>query len=159
MSNIENLNGRRVIWAICEEYMAKRPFLGYGFGAGGRIAASRVGLATAHSSYYEAAMGVGMVGVVLLALQVLMVSIRTAGNIRRKGLHALCFEIMFFCHLIPIAYTSILIGGWSSPAYVIWLFFFFLGTGCNGNGTFQERFLRGMLECAGKLTMVSVYRY
>lgn len=121
--NIDNLNGRRTIWRIADELIKQRPFLGYGFGAGGNVASSQVlNLDNTHNAYYEIAMGLGYTGVLFVAIQALFVILTMARKIVKHGIVEYSFEIMFIAFFVVRSYTSTGIGSWSSLEYITWLF-------------------------------------
>ncbi len=92
MGRIEDagtLSGRTELWEVLDGYTGQRPWLGYGYGGfwtPARIEAvsgdQSWGISSAHSAYYEAALGVGRVGLGLLGLSLAAGLWRAAADYR-----------------------------------------------------------------------------
>ena len=71
-ANIITLSGRIGYWEAALDSWALHPFTGYGFGAGGRfVALSSIGAGSTshlHSGYMEALVGLGIIGLIPLAI-------------------------------------------------------------------------------------------
>ena len=140
--NIDTLNGRRIIWSIASQLIQKRPFLGYGFGAGGMLASSQVqGLNNTHNAYFEIAMGLGYMGVVFVALQAFTVLLKVGRKTIKYKMKAMTFELMCITYWVFRSYTGTGIGGWSSPGYICWLFLMLNVCRKNTFSGFKQQFL------------------
>ncbi len=83
------LSGRTELWEVLDDYARQRPWLGYGYG--GFWTPTRIdavsgdqywGISSAHSAYYETALGTGLVGLGILVAVILAGLWRTGRNYR-----------------------------------------------------------------------------
>ena len=118
--------GRTTIWSYALAYIKRRPFLGYGFGAGGELAANQFhGVATVHSGIFETLLGTGIVGLVILSFQCVYVVRIVGTNIIRQGLRANFFDAIFMMYFVIRSVTSLGVANWHSPELLIWWLFMF----------------------------------
>jgi O-antigen ligase len=87
MEETDTLSGRTDLWDLLDEYVRQRPWLGYGYG--GFWTPARIeavsgdqywGISSAHSAYYEAALGTGRIGLTILGLVLIAGLCRAAAD-------------------------------------------------------------------------------
>lgn len=138
-SNIIGMSGRKYMWELAKPYINNRPFLGYGFGAGGFIVSSQINMSSLHSAYYETLMGTGYVGATILLSIYIYSGILLAFNTIRKGVYNNSIEIMLFIFFTIRSYTSLGIANWHSHEMIVWIILFFCIS------TFK--FHKGIINC------------
>ena len=118
--------GRTTIWAYAMEYIAQRPILGYGFGAGGELAAHRFhGVATVHSGIFDTLLGTGALGLCILLLQCVYAIRIVTTNVFRQGLRANFVDLIILMYYLIRSVTSLGVANWHSPELMIWWLFLF----------------------------------
>ena len=138
-SNIVGMSGRKYMWELAEGYINNRPFLGYGFGAGGFIVASKINMSSLHSAYYETLMGIGYIGgVILLSIYIYSGSLLAINTIR-KGIYNNSVEIMLFIFFTIRSYTSLGIANWHSYEIIVWIILVFCIS--------VSKFHKGIINC------------
>lgn len=118
-STLSTWSGRRVWWSNAVEVWKDHPWTGYGFGAGGRfIAQAQIGRTTSslHSGYIEALVGVGLVGLVPLAIAVLRMVIWCVDRLVRATdtQHAILFVPLLLHSLVSLGF-----GGWLTEDFLL----------------------------------------
>lgn len=112
------LSGRVTWWAAALEAWKEHPYMGFGFGAGGRfVALERAGYATfssLHNGFLEALIGIGLVGFGVLLLLVSMAA-RYAWRNRRTDLPLLAILAAITLHTaISLGY-----GAWLGSDFLL----------------------------------------
>lgn len=120
-------SGRVDMWSLAMEDIAKNPIFGYGFGAGGELAASRFhgGVATVHGGIFETLLGTGLLGLSVLSLQFIYALRVVASNIYRQGLRANFVDAVILMYYVIRTGTSLGIANWHSPELLLWWLFLF----------------------------------
>lgn len=104
--SIENLTGRTEVWALAMKRVERRPWLGYGFAAGGMGVATDSGaftsrarasttVPTLHSGYVQSLVDSGTIGTALYGLIVGIAILRMLVRDRRRSYGAECFALIF----------------------------------------------------------------
>ena len=124
--NLMSGTGRLTIWSYAMEYIAKRPLFGFGFGAGGELAAKQFhGVATVHSGIFETLLGTGAVGLFILLLQCFYAIRIVVTNMCRQGLRANSMDAIILMYYLIRSVTSLGVANWHSPELMIWWLFLF----------------------------------
>lgn len=124
--NLMSGTGRLTIWSYAIEYIVKRPIFGYGFGAGGELAANQFhGVATVHSGIFETLLGTGFLGLFILLLQCFYAIRIVVTNIFRQGLRANSVDAIILMYYLIRSVTSLGVANWHSPELMIWWLFLF----------------------------------
>ena len=137
--NLRNMSGRTVMWGWARELIAERPLFGYGFGSGGEMVSTRIGMSSLHSGVYETLMGVGYVGFIQLIIIYVLTIIELVRNILVYGISKNVFEIMLLIDLTIRTYVSGGIGGWQSQQMMIFLIIIFGYSHFGNLGTLASR--------------------
>jgi O-antigen ligase len=113
-----SLSGRTEWWGAAMSAWLEHPWLGYGFGAGGRfVALERIGfgnVSSLHSGYLEVLTGVGILGFVPLVLVLV--------GVGRFCLRVIRVETEYAILLIPLvlhAFISLGFGGWLNTDFLL----------------------------------------
>lgn len=119
--DIGTLNSRVPLWTLLGDYVAERPFLGYGYSgfmteqhAAEVAVLVRFGVAGAHSIYLEITLGLGLVGLVMLVnlfLASIATGVRTSGWAHR-GPDTLFVAILSFELLNGVLDSSMIFPSW-----------------------------------------------
>ena len=106
------LTGRFVWWQAAMDAWAVHPWTGYGFGVGGRfVALANIGRDTftsVHSGYLEAMIGVGIVGLIPLALAVMRAARWSLRNLWRKQStrYAILLVPLLLHNIVDLGFTA-----------------------------------------------------
>ncbi len=113
-----SLSGRTEWWGVAMKAWLEHPWLGYGFGAGGRfVALERIGfgnVSSLHSGYLEVLTGVGILGFVPLILVLFGVGRFCLRVIRVETEYAI-----LFIPLVLHTFISLGFGGWLNTDFLI----------------------------------------
>ena len=124
--NISTMSGRTIMWELAKVKILEKPFLGYGFGAGGYIVSSmHHNMSSLHNGVFEVLMGVGFIGFSFIIIAYIISSVQLAFNCLTKGLAKNAIEVMILILLTIRTYTSISIGGWHSIEILLWYYLIF----------------------------------
>jgi len=149
-----SLTGRTAIWSGAISAICKRPLLGYGYKAFWRtngtgeianlIAQQKWGIPSAHNGLLEVAIGMGLVGGILL-LAAFASSFANIFRSLRRGCNAeeqLCIELILVALLAGLTETP-----WNSETSIVW-FLYILG----------DAYLREHLKCCRKQYALQIDR-
>jgi len=113
-------SGRLEFWDAALEVWEQHPWLGYGFGAGGRfVALESIGedaVGSLHSGYMEALTGVGIVGVVPLGLAIALMVVWAIRCLRARRLVSMAILVI---PLLIRTFVSTGFGGWLNGEFLI----------------------------------------
>jgi O-antigen ligase len=126
LNRTADLTGRTTVWGVVRDYAASHPTFGTGFGAQiysgsvleGAIANARgVALGTTHNGFLSVYLGMGIVGLVLLAAALSRVLMTVERVRRRRGVEqdAVVLALgLFACYLVANVSGDLLLtrGGW-----------------------------------------------
>ncbi len=115
-------SGRLIYWDVAIEAWSEHPWTGYGFGAGGRfVALSQIGksnISSIHSGYFEALIGVGLLGLVPLFYAIWRVARWSVRHLRFKtDVSAAVLVAPLLLH----ASVSLGFAGWVTASVLIFL--------------------------------------
>lgn len=118
--NFTNLTGRLPWWQAALDSWVEHPWTGYGFGAGGRFVAlrsiGRSSTSSVHSGYFEALVGIGLLGVIPLAYAVLRVAAWSTRQLIARSETELAILIV---PLVLRTFISMGFGGWLNAEFVL----------------------------------------
>ena len=105
-------SGRLDYWAAAIEVWKQHPWLGYGFGVGGRFVALRSinsdSVSSLHSGYMEALTGVGILGLIPLGVAVAVVAGWAVRSLRAAR------EVPMAILLVPLLLRTLVSGGFGA---------------------------------------------
>jgi O-antigen ligase len=121
-SSLATWSGRLLYWQSGLEALSDHPFLGFGFGVGGRfVALLRIGsghISSVHSGYVEALMGVGLLGIVPLLYAIWSAGRWSLARLRSRT------DVALGALIAPLAlHTSVSLGfgGWLTDSVVLFM--------------------------------------
>jgi O-antigen ligase len=115
-------SGRLIYWDVAVDAWADHPWTGYGFGAGGRFVALRqlgkASISSIHSGYFEALIGVGLLGLIPLGYAIWRVVRWTLRQLWQKAdVSAGMLAVPLLLH----ASVSLGFAGWVTPSVLIFM--------------------------------------
>lgn len=117
---LDTWSGRLTFWQAAVGAWAQHPWLGHGFGVGGRFVALRsIGsdeIPSLHSGYMEALTGLGVIGVVPLLAAVALVAVWALRSYRDRR------DVPMAILLIPLLLRTLVsngFGAWLNPEFLI----------------------------------------
>lgn len=116
-STLSTWSGRRVWWASALEVWKDHPWTGYGFGVGGRfVASSSSARSSLHNGYMEALVGVGIIGLMPLAIAAVRMVIWCGDRLfRTNDTHLAILAVPLLLHTL----VSLGFGGWLNEDFLI----------------------------------------
>jgi len=121
-STFSSLSGRLVWWSAAIDAWKVHPWTGYGFGTGGRfVALHDIGVSSSslHSGYFEALVGVGLLGVIPMFLAIVLVT-RWALRSLRSGSYPM--EAILIVPLLLHTSISLGFGAWLVADVLLFIF-------------------------------------
>ena len=125
---IASFSGREMMWSYAFNYIRERPFLGYGFGAGGEMVGKILpglfnGMQHMHNGIIEQLLGTGIVGLLMLLLQPTLVLVYAVSNTIKQGLRGNLFDWFLIAFYLIRSLTSLGFASWLSPEIMLWFMY------------------------------------
>lgn len=120
LATLSTWSGRLTFWEAALNAWVLHPWLGYGFGVGGRFVVLRsIGadrISSLHSGYFEALTGLGLSGLVLLLIPVTAVTIWAVRSLKS---HSHVAEALLIVPLLLRTLVSTGFGGWLTGTFMV----------------------------------------
>ncbi len=123
--HLSNLNGRTELWSLLLEYIARRPFLGYGYRSFwvpkniNDISNELFwGISSAHSIYLETILSVGLIGFVLWIVWTVSVGMHALSVRKRTGGMGVAYLLAM---LVYASIDGMLESSFVAPSFLTWV--------------------------------------
>lgn len=126
-AQIESMSGRVNMWGIALGYFYKRPALGYGYGVGGSYVSQYFpglfkGIQHMHNAFVETLVDTGIIGLLLLSLQVIYYTGMVIYNTLTLRVKKNMIDVLLLAYYIIRSVTSLGYGNWHSMELILWYY-------------------------------------